>query len=44
MTATKHGYSVSGVLLWLVARAENLIGWIFGLMFIATVSGLIKRD
>jgi hypothetical protein len=33
-----------GILFWLMARVENLVGWIFGLMFVAIVSGLIKKD
>jgi len=40
----RAAYSLAGLGIWILARAENLIGWIFGLMFIATVSGLIKRD
>jgi hypothetical protein len=33
-----------GLLIWLFSRAENLFGWIAGLMFVATVAGLIKKD
>src|SRR5262249_747350 len=33
-----------GVLFWLAARVENLLGWAFGLMFVAIVSGWIKKD
>jgi len=38
------GYWPLGVAIWLLARSENLAGWIFGLMFVAIVSGLIKKD
>jgi hypothetical protein len=41
---TKAAYWPAGLGVWILARAENLIGWIFGLMFVAAVSGLIKRD
>jgi hypothetical protein len=40
----KAAYSPAGLAVWALARAETLVGWIFGLMFVATVSGLIKRD
>jgi len=44
VTATTWGYSPLGYFFWLIARIENLLGWILGLGFVAHVSGLIKRD
>jgi hypothetical protein len=38
------GYWPLGLLFWIFARLETLAGWAFGLMFVAIVSGLIKRD
>jgi hypothetical protein len=29
---------------WLMARFETLLGWIFGLLFVAIVAGIIKKD
>jgi hypothetical protein len=33
-----------GMLVWILSRVENLFGWILGLMFVATVAGLIKKN
>jgi hypothetical protein len=33
-----------GFLVWTLSRLENLFGWILGLMFVATVAGLVKKD
>jgi hypothetical protein len=33
-----------GLLVWVLSRLENLSGWIFGLMFVATVAGLVKKN
>jgi hypothetical protein len=40
----QSGYWIAGVLVWLLARLENLAGWVFGLMFVAIAGGLIKKD
>jgi hypothetical protein len=42
--AAVNGYWSLGVLFWIAARIETLIGWAFGLTFVAIVSGLVKRD
>jgi hypothetical protein len=44
VTATTSGYSPLGSFFGLIARLENLLGWIFGFGFVAVVSGLIKKD
>jgi hypothetical protein len=33
-----------GLSFWLLSRIANLFGWIAGLMFVATVAGLVKKD
>jgi hypothetical protein len=42
--STTSGYWWLGLAFWLLARIVTLAGWAFGLMFVAIVSGLIKRD
>jgi hypothetical protein len=42
--STTSGYWLLGLAFWLLARIVTLAGWAFGLMFVAIVSGLIKRD
>lgn len=42
--STTSGYWLLGLAFWLLARFVTLAGWAFGLMFVAIVSGLIKRD
>jgi hypothetical protein len=44
LTTKSSNYWRLGLFFWLAARMENLIGWIFGLTFVAIVSGLVKRD
>jgi hypothetical protein len=44
MSNTSGYWWPAGVLFWLAARLENLLGWAFGLMFVAIVSGWIKKD
>jgi hypothetical protein len=38
------GYWPWGVFIWLMAKVETLSGWIFGLLFVAIVAGIIKKD
>jgi hypothetical protein len=42
--SSTSGYWLPGVIFWLLARIETIAGWAFGLMFVAIVSGLIKKD
>jgi hypothetical protein len=44
VVSTTSGYWPLGVFFWVMARIETLLGWAFGLMFVAIVSGLVKRD
>ena len=43
-TKQGHRYWRTGLVFWTLARVANLLGWIFGLMFVAHVSGLVKKD
>jgi hypothetical protein len=40
----KPGFSLLGIATTILARLENLFGWLAGLMFVAVASGLIKKD
>lgn len=40
----KPGYTALGIAAAIVARLENLFGWLAGLMFVAVASGLVKKD
>jgi hypothetical protein len=44
LTARSSNYWPTGLFFWLLARIENLMGWILGLTFVAIVSGLVKKD
>jgi len=33
-----------GIFFWFLTQLEILMGWIFGLMFVAMVSGFVKKD
>ena len=43
MPAT-FGHWPLGILVSILARLENLFGWIAGLMFVGVVSGFVKKD
>jgi hypothetical protein len=40
----KPGFWPLGVLATILARFENLFGWLAGLMFVAVATGLVKKD
>jgi len=42
--SSTSGYWWPGGLFWLLARFETVLGWIFGLLFVAIVAGIIKKD
>jgi hypothetical protein len=44
VVSTTSGYWPLGLFFWFMARVETLLGWAFGLMFVAIVSGLVKKD
>jgi len=41
---TQPGYSPLGIVTAFVAGLDHLFGWVAGLVFVAVVSGLIKKD
>ena len=44
VTTTLPAYWPLGTVTWIVARLENLFGWIAGFVFVAVASGLVKKD
>jgi hypothetical protein len=44
VTSTASEYWPLGLSFWIFARFVTLTGWAFGLLFVAIVSGLIKKD
>ena len=40
----RPGYTVLGFAAAVLARLENLFGWLAGLMFVAVASGFVKKD